>query len=75
MNEKPQATVEFVSHFDGYVYQIAKELKNKMIAVQTTRSTIQGKLVDIAPDHLVVEVSGTPFYIRTQQIVWISPIK
>ena len=74
MNDKSQATVEFVSHFEGYVYQAAMGLQDKMIAVQTTRSTIQGTLKGIAPDHLVIDVSGTPFFIRTQQIVWISPI-
>ncbi|WP_424513320.1 DUF2642 domain-containing protein [Psychrobacillus psychrotolerans] len=46
-----------------------------MIAIQTTRSTMQGILKGIAPDHLVLDVSGTPFYIRIQQIVWISPTK
>lgn len=75
MNDKPQGTVEFVSHFEGYVYQAAKGLKDKMIAIQTTRSTMQGILKGIAPDHLVLDVSGTPFYIRIQQIVWISPTK
>ncbi len=75
MNDKPQSTVEFVSQFEGYVYQAAKGLKDKMIAIQTTRSTMQGILKGIAPDHLVLDVSGTPFYIRIQQIVWISPTK
>ncbi|MEK3953425.1 Protein of unknown function [Psychrobacillus psychrotolerans] len=75
MNDKPQGTVEFVSQFEGYVYQAAKGLKDKMIAIQTTRSTMQGILKGIAPDHLVLDVSGTPFYIRIQQIVWISPTK
>ncbi len=75
MNDKPQGTVEFVSQFEGYVYQAAKGLKDKMIAIQTTRSTMQGILKSIAPDHLVLDVSGTPFYIRIQQIVWISPTK
>ncbi|WP_277585356.1 YuzF family protein [Psychrobacillus antarcticus] len=74
MNDKSQANVEFVSQFEGYVYQAAMGLQGKMIAVQTTRSTMQGTLKSIAPDHLVIDVSGTPFYIRTQQIVWISPI-
>ena len=75
MNDKPQSTVEFVSQFEGYVYQAAKGLKDKMIAVQTTRSILQGVLKDVAPDHLVIDVSGTPFYIRIQQIVWITIIK
>lgn len=75
MNDKPQGTVEFVSQFEGYVYQAAKGLKDKMIAIQTTRSTMQGILKGVAPDHLVLDVSGTPFYIRIQQIVWISPTK
>ena len=34
MSEKPQATVEFVRHLEGYLYQVAKGLKDKMIAVQ-----------------------------------------
>lgn len=75
MNDKQQPKVEFVTHFEGYVYQAAKGLKDKMIAVQTTRSIIQGKLQGVAPDHLVIDVSGAPFFIRIQQIVWITPIK
>ncbi|MEK4485500.1 YuzF family protein [Psychrobacillus sp. FSL H8-0484] len=75
LNEQPQSNVEFVSNFEGHVYQAANSLLGKNIAIQTTKSTLQGKLSLVAPDHLVLEVSGVPFYIRTQQIVWITPAK
>ncbi|WP_342600941.1 YuzF family protein [Psychrobacillus sp. FSL H8-0483] len=75
LNEQPLSNVEFVSNFEGYVYQAAYSLVGKKIAVQTTNSTLQGKLSHVAPDHLVLDVSGVPFYIRTQQIVWITPAK
>ncbi|MCM3359127.1 MULTISPECIES: YuzF family protein [unclassified Psychrobacillus] len=71
MNER--SSVEFVSPFDGYVFQAAESLIGTNIAVQTTKNILQGKLTAVAPDHLVVNVGGVPFYVRIQAIVWISP--
>ncbi|TFD99738.1 YuzF family protein [Jeotgalibacillus salarius] len=63
----------FVSHYDPYVYQALNTLVGKPITVQTTKNPVQGMLSSVAPDHIVIEINEVPFFIRTQEIVWISP--
>ncbi|SES08416.1 YuzF family protein [Psychrobacillus sp. OK032] len=73
MNANPQSSVNFVSSFEPYLYHLLQTLAGNRVAVQlTTKSTIQGNLTMVAPDHIVVEVSGSPFYIRNQEIVWVT---
>ncbi|TQR19690.1 YuzF family protein [Psychrobacillus vulpis] len=72
MNANPQSSVEFVSSFEPYLYQLLQTLSGKRVAVQTSRSTLQGNLKTVAPDYIVVEVSGSPFYIRMKEIVWVT---
>lgn len=43
------------------------------MTVQTARGSVRGILKQVLPDHIVVEVAGTPFYVRTQQIIWVFP--
>ncbi|MGN7310794.1 YuzF family protein [Alkalicoccobacillus gibsonii] len=59
---------------DPYVYAKASELVGAMAEVQTTHGAVRGTLKEVQPDHIVVEMGGTPFYIRTQQIVWFFPV-
>ncbi|MBM7579027.1 YuzF family protein [Jeotgalibacillus terrae] len=63
----------FVSNYDPFVYQAVNSLIGSMITVQTTKNPVQGMLTSAAPDHIVIEINKVPFFIRTQQIVWISP--
>ncbi|WP_227394600.1 YuzF family protein [Jeotgalibacillus aurantiacus] len=67
-----QQTV-FTSLYDPYVFQALNTLIGKPITVQTTKNPVQGMLKSVAPDHFVVEINQTPFFIRTQEVVWISP--
>lgn len=59
---------------DPYVYQALTQLQNQSIAVQTTRGSVRGVLTMVMPDHIVVQMGGTPFYIRTEQIIWVHPM-
>lgn len=72
LNANPQSSVEFVSSFEPYFYHLLQTLSGKQVAVQTSKSTIQGHIAMVAPDHIVVEVSGSPFYIRMKEIVWVT---
>lgn len=58
---------------DPYVYQALTGLTGKKVIVQTAKGSVQGPLQDVKPDHIVVNMGGAPFFIRTQQIVWVSP--
>jgi hypothetical protein len=68
-----QHTPSFVSHIDSYVYHALQGFTGRMVAVQTARGTVTGLLQSVMPDHLVVESGGAPFFIRTQQIIWVIP--
>lgn len=55
---------------DPYVYEALMGLQNKTIAVQTPRGSVRGVLKKVMPDHIVVQMGNSPFYIRTGQIIW-----
>ena len=66
-------TPSFVSAIDPYVYQTLQGITGSMVVVQTAQGTVSGRLKTVMPDHIVVESGGSPFFIRTQQIVWVIP--
>ncbi|RXJ04298.1 DUF2642 domain-containing protein [Anaerobacillus alkaliphilus] len=66
-------TPELVTLVDPYVYQTLQTVMRRTVVVQTSEGSIRGVLVDVKPDHVVVDVSGSPFFIRTQCIVWVKP--
>lgn len=59
---------------DPYVFEALTQLQNQSIAVQTIRGSVRGVLRMVMPDHIVVHMGGTPFYIRTEQIIWVHPM-
>ncbi|MGM7685218.1 YuzF family protein [Cytobacillus sp. Hm23] len=59
--------------FDPYVYQALSSIRGTNVVVQTTQGSLRGILQTVMPDHIVIEVSKSPFFVRTQHIVWISP--
>ncbi|SFA90932.1 MULTISPECIES: YuzF family protein [unclassified Bacillus (in: firmicutes)] len=62
-----------MSFYDPFVYQTLTTIVGKTVTVQTTRGSVHGNLNTVMPDHIVVESGGTPFFIRTQQIIWVFP--
>lgn len=76
MNEQATTTshIQLTSHVNPYMYHTLSTLLGKSIVVQTTNNPIQGLLKHVMPDHIVIETMNTPFYIRNQEIIWISPI-
>ncbi|MGF3104177.1 YuzF family protein [Rossellomorea sp. DUT-2] len=58
---------------DPYLYQALMSMMDEYLVVQTSEGSVRGKLASVLPDHIVIEVSGTPFYVRSQQIVWFFP--
>lgn len=59
--------------FDPCVYQTLHTMIGRAITVETTRGSVRGTLHSVAHDHIVVLVNQTPFFVRTQQIVWFFP--
>lgn len=72
MHDQQQLPVQMMNAFDPYLYQTLLGCMDRHIVVQTTWNPIQGTLRKVMPDHIVIEVSKTPFYVRTQEIVWVT---
>lgn len=64
---------QMISLVDPYVYQSLLTVVGKTVVVQTTDGSVRGELADVKPDHVVVNVSGSAFFIRIQCIVWVMP--
>ncbi|MDE5412778.1 MULTISPECIES: YuzF family protein [Alkalihalobacterium] len=64
---------QMISLVDPYVYQTLQTIIGRTVVVQTAQGNIRGALTDVKPDHVVVDVAGSPFFIRTQSIIWVLP--
>ncbi|MDM5189116.1 YuzF family protein [Bacillus sp. DX4.1] len=64
---------EVVALVDPYLVQILQSIIGKNIVVETIRGSIRGILRSVRPDHIELEERNTPFFVRTQQIVWVMP--
>ncbi len=42
------------------------------VVVQTEKNIQQGILLSILPDHLILEISRTPYFIPMEEIVWVT---
>ncbi|WP_370512129.1 YuzF family protein [Brevibacillus sp. LEMMJ03] len=62
-----------LSFVDPYLYPTLQSVVGRQVAVQTATGSVRGVLRHVMPDHVVVQVHNTPFFIRTQQIVWVMP--
>ena len=67
-----QSEVEVVSIVDSYLYQRLLSFRNMNVVIKTSKNPLQGLLKSVNPDHVEIEVSNTPFYVRIQEIVWIT---
>ena len=69
-----QSQVEMVNIVDPYLYQRLLSFRNMNVVINTKKNPLQGLLSSVSPDHVVIEVSSrkTPFYVRMQEIVWIT---
>ena len=69
-----QSEVEVVSIVDSYLYQRLLSFRNMNVVIKTSKNPLQGLLKSVSPDHVEIEVSDrrVPFYVRIQEIVWIT---
>ncbi len=66
-----------VSLVEPYVFETLRSIIGKRVIVDTVRGTVQGNLIDVKPDHVVIKElkDDDPTFVRLQQIVFIMPIK
>ena len=75
MMQKDKMMIDYIAIIDPYVYETLKTVKGQSVVVETVRGNLQGILVDVKPDHIIVKPhgNGTTFFVRIQQIVYIMP--
>ncbi|TMW71813.1 YuzF family protein [Alteribacter natronophilus] len=66
-----EGEVEYVVNYDPFVVETLESVTGSRLVFQTKRGSVRGKLIDVKPDHIVVEQEGGTFFIRIQEIVWI----
>lgn len=67
-----QSEVKMVNLVDQYLYQRLLSFRNMNVVINTTKNPLQGILSSVSPDYVQIEVSNTPFYVRIQEIVWVT---
>ncbi len=66
--------VQMNSFSNAYWLDAIQHYLGQMVAVQQTGNHVQhGILAAVCPDYILLDVCRTPFYIRTDQIVWVTP--
>ncbi|WP_445667125.1 DUF2642 domain-containing protein [Paenibacillus sp. FSL E2-8871] len=71
MHQMPQSIV--VYPVDPYVVETLKSVIGKQVVLETTRGGVSGCVVDVKPDHVVLDTRGRKFFVRISEIVWIMP--
>ncbi|OAB30336.1 hypothetical protein PMSD_20780 [Paenibacillus macquariensis subsp. defensor] len=82
MHHPMHHTMEHPSHMhhaitvhpvDPYVVEALKCVLGKPVVLETTRGALNGCVVEVKPDHVVLETRGRKFFVRICEIVWIMP--
>ncbi|BAU28545.1 uncharacterized protein DUF2642 [Aneurinibacillus soli] len=67
--------VHYVCPVNPYLFQTLCTLIGHDVVIETVRDKHAGRLIDVKPDHIVLETMHAVSFIRMQEIVSIMPIK
>ncbi|GGD11987.1 YuzF family protein [Pontibacillus salipaludis] len=59
---------------DPFVIQRLQSVVGNELIIETTKDTTRGTLTEVQPDHIVLQIGDSTFFIRIQQIVSIMPL-
>ena len=73
MQKDNKRMINYMAVIDPFVIETLKSVIGQSLVVETVRGNLQGILVDVKPDHIVVKPhgNGTTFFVRIQQIVYV----
>ncbi|MFZ3590315.1 YuzF family protein [Bacillus sp. DJP31] len=58
---------------EPYVLQALMTLMGKEVVLETSRGNIRGVVMDVKPDHVVLQAGDSTFFIRLCEVIWIMP--
>ncbi|MFF2484203.1 DUF2642 domain-containing protein [Paenibacillus sp. NPDC058071] len=63
-----------VSAIDPYVVEALCRLIGRCVLLETTRGAIEGSIVDVKPDHVLLQLHSRQACVRIAEIVWTMPL-
>jgi hypothetical protein len=63
-----------VSSIDPYVVEALRKLTGRCVMLETTRGGIEGTIVDVKPDHVLLQLHSRQACVRIAEIVWTMPL-
>ncbi|PSL50597.1 uncharacterized protein DUF2642 [Salsuginibacillus halophilus] len=70
--EETRRPPEMTAIVEPYVFETLRSVEGEEAVIQTTQGSLQGRIVGVQPDHVVLERSGGNFFVRIQEIVWVT---
>lgn len=58
---------------EPYFYTALFTFIGKRLVIDTSRGSVNGIVVDVKPDHVVVREHDSTFFVRICEIVWFMP--
>lgn len=66
--------IQMVSSIDPYVVEALSRLVGRCVLLETTRGAIEGAIVDVKPDHVLLQLHSRQACVRIAEIVWTMPL-
>lgn len=66
--------VQSISLVDPYVVEALTRLVGRCVLFETTRGAIEGTIIDVKPDHVLLQLHQRQACVRIAEIVWTMPL-
>ncbi|QKS46587.1 DUF2642 domain-containing protein [Paenibacillus cellulosilyticus] len=66
--------IKTVSSIDPYVVEALQRLIGRCVLLETTRGAIEGTIIDVKPDHVLLQLHTRQACVRIAEIVWTMPL-
>lgn len=66
--------IQTVSAIDPYVVEALTRLIGRCVLLETTRGGIEGSIIDVKPDHVLLQLHSRQACVRIAEIVWTMPL-
>lgn len=66
--------VQMISSVDPYVVDALCRLIGCCVLFETTRGAIEGTIIDVKPDHVLLQLHHRQACVRIAEIVWTMPL-
>ncbi|WP_456277270.1 DUF2642 domain-containing protein [Bacillus sp. AK128] len=65
--------LEQVIVVEPYVYSAVSTLVGRAVVMETSRGRVSGMIMDVKPDHVLLQERESTFFVRLCEIVWLMP--